>query len=53
MSLIWLMDYISKCDVLLVAMKEIAFPKNTIDFKQLESKFARKITRVNINKNNY
>ena len=52
LALIWLMDYISKCDsVALVVIKEIVPPKNA--FNCFEKHFLGKITSVDIAKNNY
>ena len=52
LALIWLLDYVSKCDsVALVVIKEIVPSKNT--FNCFEKHFLGKITSVDIAKNNY
>ena len=55
LALIWLMDFIFKCDnVVLEIIKEIAPSKKTNLFLSSNSEnLLEKITRVNITKNNY
>ena len=47
LALIWLMDYISKCDVVLVVIKEIAPSKRKNNQSQHNQKQLLKITKNN------
>ena len=54
LALLLLMDYISKCDnVVLVVIKEIAHAENISFLSSKSESLLEKITRVNITKNNY
>ena len=56
MTLIWLMDHMSKCEVELMVFKEMAPSKTTLYTLFLSSKsenLLEKITRFKITENNY
>ena len=53
LALLLLMDYISKCDVVLVVIKEIVHSENISFLSSKSESLLEKITRVNITKNNY